>query len=78
MILLKEMLFEYSLTAHEFIGLIVSMWDNRDDKLLELLSGASEFKKQLILDGKAKHLDAETIYKLISEMNDAKRNDKEK
>lgn len=70
--MLKGMLFEYRLTAHEFIGLVVGMWDNRDDRLLEMLSAAAEFKKQLIIDGKAKHLDAESIYRIISEMNEAK------
>ena len=78
MVLFKAMLFEHSLTAHEFIGFVAGMWENRDCRILELLAAAPEFKKQLILDGKTKHIDAESIYKLISEMNDAKLNNKEK
>ena len=74
MLLLKEMLFEYRLTAHEFVGFVVGMWDSRDERLLALMSSAHEYKKQLIADGKTKHLDAEDLYRLISEMNEAKRN----
>ena len=40
-----------------------------DQRLVELLNEATQYKKQRILEGKEEHVDAETLYRMIEEEN---------
>lgn len=73
MILLKEMLFEYKLTAHQMIDLILGAWTDRDEKLLAILEGSLEYRKKHMFEGKSKgkfvETDADILYHSIEAAN---------
>lgn len=73
MILLKEMMFQYGLTSHQLIGLILGLWDIRDERLLSILEGSLEFRKKHMFEGKDRgkfvETDANIIYKIIEQEN---------
>lgn len=66
-LLLKKTLFQYGLTAHQFMGYVMQQMSINDPRVLELLDEATGYKKQRILEGKEKHVDAETIYRMIAD-----------
>lgn len=69
MLHLKKELFRHGLTAHQFMGYLIQQISINDQRLVELLNEATQYKKQRILEGKEEHVDAETIYRLIEEEN---------
>lgn len=66
---LKRTLFQYGLTAHQFMGYVMQQMSINDPRIVELLDEATNYKKQRIMEGKEKHVDAETLYKMIEEEN---------
>lgn len=65
----KSILFEYGLTAHQFIGYILQQVSVHDQRIIELLTEATEYKKQRIMEGKEEDVDATTLFRLIEEAN---------
>jgi len=65
----KSTLFQYGLTAHQFMGYVMQQMSINDPRIVELLNEATQYKKQRILEGKEEQVDAETIYKLIEDEN---------
>jgi hypothetical protein len=65
----KRTLFQYGLTAHQFMGYMMQQMSINDPRIVELLNEATNYKKQRILEGKEETVDAETIYKLIEDEN---------
>lgn len=69
MLYFKKILFEYGLTAHQFMGYLLQQISINDQRLIELLTEATEYKKQRIMEGKEEHVDAATLFRLIEEAN---------
>lgn len=69
MLNLKKVLFRHGLTAHQFMGYLMQQISINDQRLVELLDEATQYKKQRILEGKEEHVDAETLYRMIEEEN---------
>lgn len=69
MLHLKKELFRHGLTAHQFMGYLIQQISINDQRLVELLDEATQYKKQRILEGKEEHVDAETLYRMIEEEN---------
>ena len=65
----KKVLFRHGLTAHQFMGYVIQQISVNDQRLVEILQEATEYKKQRILEGKEEHVDAETLYRMIEEEN---------
>ncbi len=65
----KKILFRHGLTAHQFMGYVIQQISVNDQRLVEILQEATEYKKQRILEGKEEHVDAETLFRLIEEAN---------
>ena len=65
----KMVLFRHGLTAHQFMGYVIQQISVNDQRLVEILQEATEYKKQRILEGKEEHVDAETLYRMIEEEN---------
>jgi len=72
MVLFKGMLFEYSLTAHQMIDFVTELWAEHDEDLMNILERRGGYKRKKILDGTAKTILADDIYKLIEQENEAK------
>jgi hypothetical protein len=66
-LLLKKTLFQYGLTVHQFMGYVMQQMSINDPRIVEMLNEATGYKKQRILEGKEKHVDAETIYRMIAD-----------
>jgi hypothetical protein len=66
MLNLKKVLFRHGLTAHQFMGYVIQQISINDQRLVEILQEATEYKKQRILEGKEEHVDAETLYRMIA------------
>lgn len=73
MLELKRALFSNGLTAHQFFGYLVSQLNVNDTRLIELLKEAQEYKRQRILDGKEENVDAESLYRLIEDELNSKK-----
>lgn len=69
MLNLKKELFRHGLTAHQFMGYLIQQISINDQRLVELLNEATQYKKQRILEGKEEHVDAETLFRMIEEEN---------
>ena len=69
MLMFKKTLFEHGLTSHQFMGYLMQQISINDQRLVELLNEATQYKKQRILEGKEEHVDAETLYRMIEEEN---------
>ena len=69
MLYFKKELFRHGLTAHQFMGYLMQQMSINDQRLVELLNEATQYKKQRILEGKEEHVDAETLFRMIEEEN---------
>ena len=65
----KKVLFRHGLTAHQFMGYVIQQISVNDERLVDILQEATEYKRQRILEGKEEHVDAETLYRMIEEEN---------
>lgn len=51
------------------MGYVIQQISVNDERLVDILQEATEYKKQRILEGKEEHVDAETLFRLIEEAN---------
>jgi len=64
---LSRVMFVSGLTFHQFFGYLVQQIISGDERLLELIKEAQNYKKQRILEGKEEKVDAATLYRMIEE-----------
>ena len=67
MMMFKKTLFQHGLTSHQFMGYVMQQISLNDQRLVEILEEAMQYKKQRILEGKEEHVDAETLYRMIND-----------
>ena len=67
MMMFKKTLFQHGLTSHQFMGYVMQQISLNDQRLVEILEEATQYKKQRILEVKEEHVDAETLYRMIND-----------